>query len=266
MVSAVETLHAAMRVYPMDPGLALHRATEAMLMPATLVAPVLDLGCHDGTFTRLAVAGRVTGRGLFGCDRSPAIGDESPFDGLVTAEASRLPFAPATFASVVCNSVLAHVADLDAALAEIRRVLRRGGRLVASVPTPRFHALRASCRVVRGVAGTRAAARMARRYDRRWEQRHLLEREAWRVRLAVAGFHLERWTEYLGGRSGVVWSALFAATRCGVGRLTVGAALRRALPRGTRRAAAVERRLAVTLAPHLGATSDGGSAVLEARA
>lgn len=48
--------------------------------------------------------------------------------------ASRLPFADGTFDTVMATEVLEHVAEVDAAVAEVRRVLRPGGHFLATVP------------------------------------------------------------------------------------------------------------------------------------
>ena len=50
--------------------------------------------------------------------------------GFVAGDATRLPFADASFDAVTITFGLRNVADVDAALAELRRVTRHGGRLV----------------------------------------------------------------------------------------------------------------------------------------
>jgi ubiquinone/menaquinone biosynthesis C-methylase UbiE len=49
-------------------------------------------------------------------------------------DAVRLPFAADVFDAVYCVAVLQHVPDLDAAIGEMARVTRRGGRIVAVEP------------------------------------------------------------------------------------------------------------------------------------
>lgn len=49
---------------------------------------------------------------------------------VVHADARALPFADESFDVVLANDLLPHVSDLDGALAELRRVVRRGGRVV----------------------------------------------------------------------------------------------------------------------------------------
>lgn len=51
-----------------------------------------------------------------------------------TGDATSLDFPDNTFDAVICSEVLEHLPDYDAALIEIRRVLKPGGRLCVSVP------------------------------------------------------------------------------------------------------------------------------------
>jgi SAM-dependent methyltransferase len=52
-------------------------------------------------------------------------------------EPDRLPFAESTFDSLLLDNVLEHIAEPEPLLAEARRVLRPGGRLLVGVPGQR---------------------------------------------------------------------------------------------------------------------------------
>jgi ubiquinone/menaquinone biosynthesis C-methylase UbiE len=103
---------------------------------------VLDLGCGPGA---LAVPLAKQGRAVVAFDLAPAmvtearrlIGADTPACGFVVGDATALPFAAATFDTVVTTGVLEYVADIDHAIAEIARVLRPGGCLVATASLPR---------------------------------------------------------------------------------------------------------------------------------
>jgi SAM-dependent methyltransferase len=55
-------------------------------------------------------------------------------DATVRQDITRMPFADGTFDAVVACDVLEHIPDDRAALAECRRVLRRGGTAILTVP------------------------------------------------------------------------------------------------------------------------------------
>ncbi|MEM9892698.1 MAG: class I SAM-dependent methyltransferase [Actinomycetota bacterium] len=100
---------------------------------------VLDAGCGSGLLAEalLARGARVTG-----FDASPAmvdlardrLGDDTAVH--VADLAGRLPFADAEFDDVVASLVLHYLRDWTAPLAEIRRIVRPGGRLLLSVNHP----------------------------------------------------------------------------------------------------------------------------------
>lgn len=91
-------------------------------------ARILDLGC--GTGRNLAL---LRGRQAVGVDPCPeslqAARHRAPGAWLVRARAEHLPFRAATFDIVLSGLVFCSVEEPAAGLAEIRRVLRPGGRL-----------------------------------------------------------------------------------------------------------------------------------------
>ncbi|MEL6519980.1 MAG: class I SAM-dependent methyltransferase [Pseudomonadota bacterium] len=108
---------------------------------------VLDLGCGEGRHVHgLYVHG---GLHIEGVDldepslqkahdglmtlppREP--GDEGTIN-LTTGDATALDYPDNTFDAIICSEVLEHLPDYDAALREIRRVLKPDGRLCISVP------------------------------------------------------------------------------------------------------------------------------------
>lgn len=100
---------------------------------------ILDAGCGSGP---LFAALRAKGAIMTGVDASPAMLDLArrrlgPDADLRLADLSRpLPFADASFDDVVSSLVLHYLEDWSAPLAELRRVLTPGGRLILSVNHP----------------------------------------------------------------------------------------------------------------------------------
>ena len=97
-------------------------------------ARVLDVGCGTGANGPVLAEG---GRFAVGIDASPvplALSGERGHAARLRGDATRLPFASASFDLVVALDVLEHLIDDAGALAEMHRVLRPGGALIVFVP------------------------------------------------------------------------------------------------------------------------------------
>ena len=100
-------------------------------------AVVLDLGCSTG-FLLEELRAALPDAVLFGVDLVAAgllkAHSSTPTARLLQADACELPLRNETVEAVVTTNLLEHVPDDRRALAEIRRVLRRGARAVIVVP------------------------------------------------------------------------------------------------------------------------------------
>lgn len=107
----------------LDLGCGAGRHVHAMFYHAQATIIGVDLGFEDVKRTRQ------------GFEASPDLeaGSRRRF-GLAVADALRLPFPDGAFDIVICSEVLEHIPDYGAALREITRVLKPGGRLGVSVP------------------------------------------------------------------------------------------------------------------------------------
>jgi SAM-dependent methyltransferase len=85
----------------------------------------LDFAADEVTATRDTFAAMVE------ADEIPGVA----VAGVVRGDATRLPFADASFDAVIASEVLEHVPDDASALAELVRVLRPGGAFAATVPS-----------------------------------------------------------------------------------------------------------------------------------
>ena len=180
---------------------AIVRGVECALLrdAGPLGRPLLDLGAGDGLFAALAFAEPAD----CGVDLDPRVLLEArgrhAHRHLLAGDATRLPFAAGAFATVVANSVLEHIPDVDGALGECRRVLAPRGRLLITAPSHAFG---------RMLLGSRVAAGYARWFNGHSRHFHTLSLEEWGTRLALRGFRLNRGFYYLSPRAHRVFDAV----------------------------------------------------------
>ena len=116
-----------------------HRLVDDLEMeviePLARGKDVLELGC--GTGLLLARVARVA-RSAKGIDLSPGMLEAARGRGLDVTEGSvtELPYEDATFDFVYSLKVLAHVRDIEAAMAEAARVTRPGGMVALELYNP----------------------------------------------------------------------------------------------------------------------------------
>lgn len=178
---------------------ALIRSVECRLFEkcAPLESPVLDVGCGDGHFASMAFD-----RPLFaGIDMNAEHLREARARGshlnLVRASATAIPFCDNFFQTVVANCVVEHIPDLDAALGEISRVLRPGGRFLFGVPSHLFASMLLGSTALSSIKLKRLSKRYGDWFNHHSLHFHTYNPDDWHARLASHGFEVEQWEYYV---------------------------------------------------------------------
>jgi len=102
---------------------------------------ILDYGCGNG---KIVEAGIALGLQMYGCEmfdhgsgikiRESLYHRDLLGNAVFEMVEDKIPFPDNTFEMVLCNQVFEHVINLDAALFEIHRVLKTGGKLLCIFP------------------------------------------------------------------------------------------------------------------------------------
>ncbi|NVB79487.1 MAG: class I SAM-dependent methyltransferase [Kofleriaceae bacterium] len=126
---------------PGNPIIAIEEPVVRSLIDATPPGRALDAGCGTGRHSRYLVD---RGHDVLGIDLTPEMLAYASANvrGAIFREGDlcAIPSPDASFDLVVSGLAIAHVADLDRAVAEMARVLRPSGRVILSVLHP-FQAL-----------------------------------------------------------------------------------------------------------------------------
>ncbi len=117
-----------------NPWTELARKRELELLDKFAAGRILDVGCGNGF--HLAYLSNKKQSGLFGIDVSFGMLKEAAKNlslGLTCSSAEHLPFPDGRFDTALCMLMVLNMCDCGAALREIARVLRKGGRAIFSV-------------------------------------------------------------------------------------------------------------------------------------
>lgn len=127
--------------------LATYRPVHDAVLSALAAEPwsrLLDIGCGTGRLAERVAEARPDAR-VVGCDFSAGMLEHAAERlgvhagvSLVRGDATRLPFADAAFDAAVSTEAFHWFPDQDAALTELRRVVRPGGRLLLALVSPPF--------------------------------------------------------------------------------------------------------------------------------
>ena len=176
---------------------ALLRAVEAdFYSDLPMPAPVLDLGCGDGHFASVTF------------DRTLTIGldpwwdpireaqSRAQYQWLTHASGASTPFARESFSTIISNSVLEHIEDLQPVLQEVSRILKPGGWFYFCVPSQQFRKYLSVARFLDKLRATWLAEFYRRLFDRISRHYYYHSPTDWTSQLAQTGLVVKNWWAY----------------------------------------------------------------------
>ncbi len=174
----------------MGPHRAILRSVEAKLMSKVpLRRPVLDIGVGDGHFASIAYDEPLdVGIDIMERDmKEAARRGTGVYRHLTFASATDMPFANASFNTVVSNCVIEHIPDLDSALREIHRVLTPGGIFATTVPSQHFAEFLLGSTIFQKLGLSRLSRAYGNFFNRISYHYHTDSPEVWKERLEALG-------------------------------------------------------------------------------
>lgn len=199
-------LEAFLKRFYYGPALAFWRAIEARALgDGPLPGPSLDIGGHDGAFAATWLGDRPPIDVGVDIEPLPTADTRRAYRTLTTGDAQALPFEPASFQTIVCNSVIEHVDDEVRVVREFGRVLKPGGVLLFTTPSIYFHDLLDGVNRARRRGDEAAAQRYMRATDQRIIHKHYRPVDEWIQLLAEAGLTTVEHSYYLPPAAAAFW-------------------------------------------------------------
>lgn len=211
------TLHDFERYFPHTPAALCVKecARLASLRRYACPSPILDVGCGDGLFARIAFEDA----DVWGIDIDAKEGRWAASSGayaqVILGDVTRAALPDSFFATCIANCSLEHVPRIDLALGNILRSLRPGGEAFLFVPNRDWAREFLSYRALKA-AGLESFAELLRAsIDSFFKHHHLYDEAGWRDVVSAAGLEVVSVEPVLSSGTTVAFEALLLPSLAG---------------------------------------------------
>lgn len=176
---------------------ALLRSVEAdFYQELPMPSPILDLGCGDGHFAQVTFQRTLT----IGLDPwwrpLQEARQTTQYRWLTNANGAAAPFKDDSFATIISNSVLEHIPELEPVLCEVARILKPGGYFYFCVPSPQFREFLSGARFLDSIKASKLAEAYRKLFDQISRHHSYYTPNEWISKLERAGLSIQRWWAY----------------------------------------------------------------------
>ena len=172
-------------------ALAFERVMECrILAEQPFERPVLDIGCGEGLFARMLFAEPID----TGIDPNPRelsrARELGAYVELIECRGDAIAKPDGSYRTILSNSVIEHIPDIQPVLKEAFRLLAPGGRLYLTVPTNRFDEYTWISQFLLALGLKNLRQKFGAFFNRFWVHYHFYSPERWREIAAAAGFEV----------------------------------------------------------------------------
>ena len=171
--------------------LALERVVECEIYKkCSYAAPILDIGCGEGVFAKLLFQDMID----TGVDPNPKEIEKAKEIGayheLLVCKGDSIPKPDNSYMTIISNSVLEHIPNIDAVLKEIYRLLIPGGRFYFTVPSNYFDRYTIANILLTKLGFGFAAKRYRKFFNSFWKHFHYYSLSQWEHIVVQHGFEI----------------------------------------------------------------------------
>ncbi len=173
-------------------ALALERSLEcALFSTKELKHPILDIGSGDGLFALNCFEHKID----VGIDPSQIEIEASSkldvYGELICCFGNEIPKEDKSFPSIISNSVLEHIEDLEPVIREARRLIADNGQMIVTVPIDEFEQASIFVRILQAMGMKSLAKTVRRKYNSFWRHYHAPSEGEWAKMFERNGFEVQ---------------------------------------------------------------------------
>ncbi len=178
--------------------------------------PVLDVGCGDGLFARMAFDDvEVWGIDIDASEGRWAAASQA-YAQVILGDVTRAGLPSGFFATCVANCSLEHVPRIDLALKNILNSLRPGGLVYLFVPAAGWASYLTSARVLRDLGALRLSTGIQNAIDHQFRHHHLYDAQGWSRVVEQSGLELLECAPVLSTATTVAFEAFLIPSLAGL--------------------------------------------------
>jgi SAM-dependent methyltransferase len=170
-------------------ALAFERVMECRILAhQTFERPMLDIGCGEGLFAKILFSEPLD-TGIDPNPRELARARElGAYAELIQCRGDAIPKADGSYRTILSNSVIEHILDIQPVLLEAYRLLAPGGRMYLTVPSNRFEEYTWISQFLAVLGLKNLRRRFGVFFNRFWAHYHYHTLEHWCEIATTAGF------------------------------------------------------------------------------